>query len=473
MNEYDLQRMADLRPYISRFAKCYKYKRVVYIALKDSKEIYIQHGRVTLLTAQPPDDAIPTKIDTEHLVARVTVQPFDGNVDGLIEELTQGVLSTADGPVQLPKPGERANAGQYHYQFSLGVVTPPSTEPRLAGFSVYGRSKFDLHNLLGGEWRLDDEVRRFVPPFDALSDLYGHLQIADMQNASSDAHLQLLFAPAILVRPSSKIVGGKAKVELVVSEHLDPSKIYVGYKAFGRGSLSRDGFYGKSLEKGESPGVGLQLVIANFDVPDCQLLQCFVNYEDQLVQHFIVTDPKSHLNIGRVLLEVYDKDVEVLGRFLAGHGDNPSRNFESGVTALFMMLGFNAVHLAGIPGLGECPDILAVYGDTIVPIECTLLDLNNKDKLSKLIRRTEVLKAALANAGLGRLSVQPVIASALDRKKIEADLDKAAQFGVSVVSQEELQIWTRNSHLLPMPSNLLQTLMQLIPPRQAQPIQGT
>jgi hypothetical protein len=197
-----------------------------------------------------------------------------------------------------------------------------------------------------------------------------------------------------------------------------------------------------------------------------------VTYEDQLVQHYIVTDPKSHLNIGRVLLEVYDKGVEIIGRYLAGRGDNPSKNFESGVTALFMMLGFQAAHLAGIPGLGECPDILAIYGDTIVPIECTLLDLNNKDKLSKLIRRTEVLKAALANAGLGRLKVQPVIVSALERDKIEADLDKAAQFGVSVVSQGELQLWTLNSHLLPVPADLLQTLVQLIPPRQMQPMQG-
>ena len=163
-------------------------------------------------------------------------------------------------------------------------------------------------------------------------------------------------------------------------------------------------------------------------------MACILRYDGVALQYWWVTDPSRAQNPRRAAYEAVDPNLEVIRDYLAGTGQRPQHDFETGVARLLWLLGFAPAHLGG--GHLQSADIVATTprGDIVVT-ECTT-GLLKGDKRSQLIERTDAIRKRIDGS---HVSILPMMVTSKTRAQVRADLEEAEKLGLLVITGEQLQ----------------------------------
>jgi hypothetical protein len=119
------------------------------------------------------------------------------------------------------------------------------------------------------------------------------------------------------------------------------------------------------------------------------------------------------------------------------------------------MLGFQVFHLGGIEQTQDAVDLIAASpnGDLLL-VECTTGVLKT-DKVSNLLSRATVVRAALANGGFSGRRVVPIIATTKSEDEVFADIGAVEKDGALVVCREQIEEWLTLSAARPDANGLV------------------
>jgi hypothetical protein len=135
------------------------------------------------------------------------------------------------------------------------------------------------------------------------------------------------------------------------------------------------------------------------------------------------------------------------------------KDFEDRITILFHLLGFNPVHYGAIDG--EVPDVV-VFSDIpglLLVVECTGREIDNNNKLTKLVNRTNEIARVTEN-----LRAIPVIITPLPRSDIgKSELEKAGKEKIVVITKDEILRLIQMAIEGSKQSETLQFLSRLVP----------
>jgi len=347
----------------------------------------------------------------------------------LVTELEKGVVSI----------------GGREYRFPLGSPTLANFEPfhpfgfsdgrRLTSVRVTGGSR----GMFFDRQRLDWQLKAATTPMDGLIDMVGEIGIAVPDGEL--CQFELVALNVVQFDPASRLENGKARIFLRASPALDRSKIRLGYKSSLGARVVRKSHGGDELEWREESGIAHALHEVDLDAGS--LIHAFVSYVNEAQQQFWIIDPTALPNPRRAAYEAFDPGLAILRDCLlvdSMQRNKPaSRDFESSISLLASILGFNCIYFGNVPKLQDGPDMILVSprGDYVI-LECTILQID--EKLTKLFTRVQMLRARLDRAGLQSRRLLPVVATAMKRANIpSADLNRAAQIGISVVTHEDLE----------------------------------
>jgi len=141
--------------------------------------------------------------------------------------------------------------------------------------------------------------------------------------------------------------------------------------------------------------------------------------------------------------------------FLSGQGRNAGEDFEYGAALLLSVFRFSYFHYGLVPTLRDAPDLLAfTQANELLIIDCTIRFPNENNKVSKLLSRTDQIRAMLQSSGNAYIEILPVVITALSRNSIDNDIREAAQRGVVVLTKENIDDLMQRVIIPPTPSQL-------------------
>ena len=126
-------------------------------------------------------------------------------------------------------------------------------------------------------------------------------------------------------------------------------------------------------------------------------------------------------------------DIQDLLEDVPEKGRRSSRNFEVKISLLFHILGFSPAYYGF--GSDDVPDVLVFDKDnkSVMVIECTLLQPDINNKLSKLSSRTKNIELIIPD-----IQVLPILITALSRDRInKSDEDKAETEAIAIITSNE------------------------------------
>jgi|CXWL01.1.fsa_nt_gi hypothetical protein len=459
MNLSSPQHFLDFTKLLSNWKSSYRYASVASIAIKADDGVILSFGRIILDFAKS-EGSQPFRLETSDLIARKEdLEISEKSIDQIIADASRGEMSYGSEQFRLKREEE-------YFSSSFFPLYHPliNTGPRLPTVVVQGVGRYVLlqrQNFRPFE-HFDWALKAADQPFDTLDELLIFMGLPRLLQMSELTTIEIVARSPVSIRETSQVEGNKAVVTCRLAEGLDPSLVKLGYKVATKGLPNRAFVTGDKLSwKKEGFFQDGTVCIALEDVP---VLQAFVSYAGLAVHQWWVTDPNKAFNIRKAAYEPYDNKLEVIRKFLAALGNNKSEDFETGIALLLYLLGFSIAHMGTTKLLSEGPDILAsAPSGNILILECTIGLLNEGNKLAKLARRTSLIKEKLMAAGYGHLIIQPVIATALVRNSVQAELEEAGKAGIAVVCKEELDSLLNETTIFPDAEELLKRSAQLIP----------
>jgi hypothetical protein len=243
---------------------------------------------------------------------------------------------------------------------------------------------------------------------------------------------------------TSFLKGGDLSLDISRSGALDLDQISIGYVVYKQDdSVERGRISGMDLSWEGGDEKFLKYEIAHWQkiVDGAKSAKIFLSYNDIIYDELLIENQEVQINTLAAVYRGYDPSNTLLAQHLAGKGKDPGRDFEAAVYQLFALCGFSSLHLGSIPGVRDrdSVDVIAsTKSGKLLVIECTLKDLNNESKLSKLDGRYKHIASILETAKIPSAHVRPVIVTAYTHAQVEADLEQAGRLGISVVSKDDI-----------------------------------
>jgi hypothetical protein len=453
---------ADLETFnrlIASWKEAYRFADSASVTIKLGSESTLLIGRIILHTARPEFHQT-LRLDTTHISARRSLIPLQEEaVNRLITSAGEGTMVIDRERFSLRQEGRNLDTALfpiYHPEVTGGT--------RIPALRIFGiRKKAILQSAYSkGVEHLDWELKAADQPFDTFDELLSSLGLPTLIKIADMTTLEVIAGSPGLIHESSRIKQGNATVICRLANGLDPTQLKLGFKVQRAGKIDRLTKSGNSFEwtrKEEYQEGSIRI-----DVGDAPVLQAFLSFENTSLHQWWVLDPDKRFNARHAIYEVFDHELGVLKTFINGQGRDSARDFEKGISFLANLLGFAMVPLSVVPQLADAPDLIvsSPSGHAAI-IECTIRNLNENNKLSKLVQRTAQLRERLRSAGLGHLKTQPVIVSLLTRAELQADLPEAGKNGIAVISKEDLQSLLSQATLFPNAEELFSRLSDNIP----------
>jgi hypothetical protein len=418
---------ADIAPW----EKAYIHSGLSFVAVRHNGQLHMVHGRLFLRPS--PLSVQSTPFESKSVSAGYF--PLSGlglTPRVLVDKIVAAEpINTPLGPLLLPlgcdaRPS--AHLLPYHPE-GLGSGS------KLAVLMITGAQRYGYVR----QPQLDWELKAASLPFDALGELLAAYSLGPYKG--DFAHLEVVATSVAAVDFNSQVQGITAKPAMFLANALEKSDCHLGYRVLLHGQVMERGTIdGNDL--GWEPGEHYARGTGTLTIPAGAALQCFATYSGMAHHQGWVVDPTLSQNPRRAALEEFDDKLTVLRDFLLEElkPRREARNFEIGVTWLLWMLGFNVVHVGAAPRLSDATDLLATTpkGHMLL-VECTTGQLKAESKLAKLVERAQTIRKRLDASGNHHIRLLPVIATALGREEVRADLDQAQQLGVVVATREDLQ----------------------------------
>lgn len=414
------------------------YRKLIrtYIAFKRDGGWHLEYSMTMLLSDLDGEaDRLihPIDVETETiLVVRELVDIDASQAPSIVEQASQSPLSVEYKGVQISVPEKAKERTSYFFEPLYRREFPGNW--RWPALTVTGDSLTDHH--LPNRDTLDLELRSCDIPFADINDLFLTFNIPQSclsEGYSSPTSVWVISPPAILL-PDSSLSSETANIKVKCPVSVDPKNISVGIRAFSktpsptRKKISSDKF------KWKNDGEWL-VGTAREDFPEAVIADIHLNYNGDYLGHHWINDPSKSLNSRLLIHRLFDtKEVMENGFF-----NQKADFFEDQISVLMNLLGFSSLTYGGIPALKDAPDILAYspYGHLLV-IECTTTDVGRSGKLLKLNQRTKEIRDGVLKGGLGITHVQPIMCTLLQRDDTKACWEEAANFGISLVCQENI-----------------------------------
>lgn len=425
---------------IAPWEDAYIHTGLSFVAVRHDGQLHMIHGRLFLRAA--PLAVQSKSFESANIAAgHFTLSDLELTPRALVDRIMASEpISTPLGPIQLPvdrDAGPSAHLLPFHPE---GI----SGGSRLAVLMISGSQRHPYVQQPQFDW----ELKAAPLPFDSLGELLSEYSLGPYKG--DFAHIEVIATTVAEVDFGSPVQGTTAKPAMLLANTLQRADCHLGFRVMLHGQVKERGtISGKDMawEPGEyySKGVGA------LSIPSGAALQCFAAYKGKAHHQGWLADPSLSQNPRRAALEEFDDKLTVLRDFLFEElkPRREARNFEIGVTWLLWMLGFNVVHVGAAPRLSDATDLLATTpSGNMVLVECTTGQLKADSKLSKLVERAQTIRRRLDASGNHHIRLLPVIATALGREEVKADLDQAQQLGVVVATREDLQSGLNRTVLL-------------------------
>lgn len=445
---------------IAPWEKAYIHSGLSFVAVRHNGQLHMIHGRLFLRPS--PLSVQSTPFESANVAAGYfPLSELGLTPRSLVDRIMASEsINTPLGPLLLPlganaKPS--AHLLPYHPE---GI----SSGSKLAVLMISGAERYGYVQQPQFDW----ELKAASQPFDTLGELLTEYSLGPYKG--DFAHLEVIATTVAEVDFKSQVQGTTAKAAMFLANALKKADCHLGYRVLLHGQVMERGTIGGNdlaWEVGEHYARGL----GTLTIPSGAALQCFATYSGVAHHQGWIADPTLSQNPRRAALEEFDDKLTVLRDFLLEElkPRREARNFEIGVTWLLWMLGFNVVHVGAAPRLSDATDLLATTpkGHMLL-VECTTGQLKAESKLAKLVERAQTIRRRLDASGNHHIRLLPVIATALGREEVKADMDQAQQLGVVVATREDLLSGLNRTIVLQDPDLLYTQAEESLRSRQEQ-----
>lgn len=451
--------IALFNAYLDRWRNAYKICACDFVALKRiNKHPQIVRMAITLLVAVKNKKIIHNKrFESKSLLMQREIIDFENNRHDFLSTLEEGLILLPDKTsLQFHDPAGSDIFGN----FDAGYQALNTNSARQSTLKL--TSNIDLAQefmSLGGFDEINTEPSTHDEPHDGINDLFMALGFPNTVPQSPELHYNLTsvltFNESV---KKSKIEKGTAKITCLKSAKLKHKLVKIGVRYFGVNS-KRQLINGDKIEWSKSKS-GIETGTTTIKVGKAPSVLLFLSYDNHLFHRYWIVDSTKHLSSFFGLHSIIDPNSIQLKEMLSGSAPKkPQDMFEQGVASLLGLLCFNVVPYCLCNFTEDWIDLLAFTenGNALV-VECTIGTPNNKDKLTKLLKRTQQIKDAWSASGHGHLHALPILVTALSASGIEPAISEAAKQGVVVVTKEDIDHMAVGQHIREAPSIIYSNL---------------
>ncbi len=462
LTEHYAREFDKFTAHIAKWKHTYKWAVCQYVAIKGLDGNHLFSGRIVFEPTSQGLNLSPLSFESEHILAERHVFKIEANeIATILEEAKEGRIKIKDKLISLIV--KQDNHLSVNFSFvDQSIVNEAIYEGfRLPSLRIDGDRKYELLAIVGDEL-LDWELKATDKPFYNLGDLLMHFGLPAYKQTGDSTSFEVIAKAPGLIENTSRILEDNAIIDCIVASNLNTKKIKMGYRLFKRDEIERgkiDGHLITWILKDE-------INIGHCEIPaeNTSVAQLFLSYEEIAFHQSWIIDPDKHLNPRHGIHQLFDRDLKILSELLFQPDADKATDFEFGISSLLNLLGFTVSNYGRIKKLQDGPDIIITTpAGHIGVIECTLGLLNNKDKLSKLVHRTNAIKEKMLLAGYGHLRIQPAIVTPLSKEAVSADFEKAGKHGIAVICKEDLENFLKQVTLFPNAEKLFEDAIRLIP----------
>jgi hypothetical protein len=439
---------------LSKWNTAYIHAVHSYVGAKTAQGFRLLSGRVLFETALHKTDSAPFKFATGKVIAGRFVKVLAASdITAILEKAKTGEMESLDGALALaPDPSTK-----------LSDWMAPIEHPFIVRLRISGISRHNLASTHYYQQLIDEDVKIADVPFDTVDELLIHCGLPPATQGGDSTILEIVASSPGIISKDSIIKTGHANIECRIAKALEPAKLKLGFRVFKRDqTIDRASVTGGDLKWCGKDGLNVGLHDA--PVGSAALLHAYLSYDGVLLDLQPVEDPKKPLNPRYAIYRILDPGLDLLKRKLLNLDKDKYQDFEGDVSTLLMLLGFSAANTGRKRRVEDGPDIIVTTpSDSVGIIECTTGFLNNDNKLSKLIKRTQLIKSELSDSEYSALQIQPVIITQFSRNDVTADLKTAADSRIAVVCKEDLENLLSQAALPPNPDQILQNWIKSIP----------
>jgi hypothetical protein len=454
------QNFQEFQQAISPWLSCYQNIDIVYLAGKTADINVLRYCRVILNPGMFPNAFSQFRHESKTLIFGSTTIDYSADwLQALFKNTRTGPITIGSEQIHFMMEANQTENYTFYRSNALGTI---GAAQRIPGLQISGGDLRKYLPTVDFEV-LNWELRSANPPYDDVTELLTNVDIRRDIFSLSSPVIDVIALPPALVGPESDMADGKTRVQLLASGKADPSKISLSYKVIKKGQpIRKDASLAGCEWTQQAKRRHSSLSI---DTEHGEIVHLFLKFGGEAIHHWWLRDPAKYVNPYLAAYECYDGESTILKKMLFNPRDD-SIGFEVGVALLLNMLGFGTSHFGIQENFQKGPDIVAVIPgeDALLVIECTTGLLDQKDKLAKLVQRTQALRDALVRTGYPATVVYSVIVSALPREHLAAHFNAAHDHNVSVVAKEELEQWFERRISALKPKEIFEQLSGLVPP---------
>lgn len=430
MNDLNRETIGQFLNDIALWESGYEHPWFSFFAVRRGDSLHLLQGRLFLHIRLP--NLPKYGFQSERFVAAAFLLEEVGlTTRVLIEKLIAGeLISTPFGNLVLP--GDDTGGVSTHIlPFHPDVVGGGA---RTSVLVISGSKRQGYVQQPSADW----ELKSAEIPFDSLHELLNEFSLGPYKGDFSN--VEVVAIPIAEIDLNSAVQGEYAKPAIFLANALSPADCHVGYRILLHGQvIDRGTVNGSQMEW--ATGDYYKRGVCSVRIPSGAVLQCFAVYRGHAHHQGWVADPELSQNPNRAALEEFDEKLIVLRDYLFEEQKQrkDARDFEVGIAWLLWMLGFSVAHAGATSRTSDATDILATTPEGhMALVECTTGHIKADTKLAKLVERAQTVRRRLDASGNRHIRLLPVIVTTLSREEAKADLDKAEQLGVVVVTSEDV-----------------------------------
>ncbi len=418
---------------VELFEDAYEDATFNYIAAKKGDDLYLVKGRLFLTINRSlfEDKAF----NSDSIVAESAKISNSGiNYKQFIEQAIQGAININNKTLHFKCKDAHPPSMYYNPFHQEGI----RSQQRINVFNLNNDLRL-LEYIQQPD--VDWELMAAEQPFDNLQALSNEYGLSGIDIGNNSAFIEVVASPILLIdNETTSMKENLATITLRLSSKLEEEKVSVGYSITNKSYLVTDRKKAHSKQVSWKQKENYKEGTLEIEVPENSIIHCFACYGGVAQHHYWVVDDNKTFNPRYSAYTSFDKEMSILKNIINNtNGRIDSRKFETSISWLLWLLGFNVAHLDGVKGLDDVPDIIATTpnGHYLV-VECTTGILQDDRKIPRLYDRTEKVRNSLQVSN-HFFDVLPVIVTSKTKAEVASEIETTEKHGIFVITKEDIE----------------------------------
>lgn len=432
MSENVRQFLEDIRPYHNLFNSL-----DIRVVAYQAGEAWINIAtRITLLASSPTDLKLVRKLPKlENLSVIHAIYPAR-KLEAILDELSQSKIRLNKFEIIYGRSDDKGIGPQLSLHNSIYSRNRPGFYSGINYKTfILTDSGTSIHMIIKNREKIEWQLRAWNPPYDGLRDLSINFLCSSRPLDYNDSSFIEVVAPTFLrFGEKCRFKTDELILEIEHPQNLEIKNVRLGLvRQSMKGDIMRHlyGMKGYQIQRENSR------TCFRKKVRDCQSVQVFLKYNEDVADTVEVLNPKSaQFNPLLAMQRQYDHNLGILQTLIQGDKNHHGINLEAGIPLLLSIAGFQCLPYATTKKMQNGPDGVAILPKTKQGFiyECTTGLPDTKNKLSKLSRRFKELRKRNP-----ALDLKPVIFTSVESDVIpDIEMDKASNEGISIVGNEHM-----------------------------------